>query len=74
MVLHTQYTNDESCYYLQIFALLMLIDYIPHFHEISQFFFVQCQEERSRVVTSSSGCSLDSFDQVFMFDRLSRLG
>ena len=29
---------DESCYYLQIFALLMLIDYIPHFHEISQFF------------------------------------
>ena len=51
MMLHSQYTNDESCYYLQIFALLMLIDYIPHFHEITQFF-VQCQEERSRVGTS----------------------
>ena len=38
MLLHSQYTNDETCYYLQIFALLMLIDYIPHFHEISQFF------------------------------------
>ena len=38
MLLHSQYTNDESCYYLQIFALLMLIDYIPHFHEINQFF------------------------------------
>ena len=38
MLLHSQYTNDESCYYLQIFALLMVIDYIPHFHEISQFF------------------------------------
>ena len=38
MLLHNQYTNDETCYYLQIFALLMLIDYIPHFHEISQFF------------------------------------
>ena len=38
MLLYSQYTNDESCYYLQIFALLMLIDYIPHFHEISQFF------------------------------------
>ena len=38
MLLHSQYTNDESCYYLQIFALLMLIYYIPHFHEISQFF------------------------------------
>ena len=37
-MLHSQYTNDETCYYLQIFALLMLIDYIPHFHEISQFF------------------------------------
>ena len=72
MMLHSKYTNDETCYYLQIFALLMLIDYIPHFHEISQFF-VQCQEERSRVGTSSSGCSLDSFDQVFMFGRLSRL-
>ena len=35
MLLHSQYTNDETCYYLQIFALLMLIDYIPHFHEIS---------------------------------------
>ena len=35
MLLHNQYTNDETCYYLQIFALLMLIDYIPHFHEIS---------------------------------------
>ena len=33
MLLHSQYTNDGSCYYLQIFALLMLIDYIPHFHE-----------------------------------------
>ena len=30
MLLHSQYTNDETCYYLQIFALLMLIDYIPH--------------------------------------------
>ena len=38
MMLHNQYTNDETCYYLQIFALLMLIDCIPHFHEISQFF------------------------------------
>ena len=37
-MLHSQYTNDETCYYLQIFALLMLIDYIPHFHETSQFF------------------------------------
>ena len=37
MLLHSQYTNDETCYYLQIFALLMLIDYIPHFHEMSQF-------------------------------------
>ena len=74
MMLHSQYTNDETCYYLQIFALLMLIDYIPHFHEISQKKFVQCQEERLRVGTSSSGRSLNSFDQVFMFDRLSRLG
>ena len=73
MLLHSKYTNNETCYYLQIFALLMHIDHIPHFHEISQFF-VQCQEERSRVGTSSSGCSLDLFDQVFMFDRLSRLG
>ena len=38
MLLHSQYTNDESCYYLQIFALLILIDYIPHFHDISQIF------------------------------------
>ena len=38
MLLHSQYTNDETCYYLQIFALLNFIDYIPHFHEISQFF------------------------------------
>ena len=37
MLLHSQYTNDETYYYLQIFALLMLIDYIPHFHELSQF-------------------------------------
>ena len=29
MLLHNQYTNDEIYYYLQIFALLMLIDYIP---------------------------------------------
>ena len=28
-MLHSQYTNDETCYYLKIFALLMLIDYIP---------------------------------------------
>ena len=39
MLLHSQYTNDETCYYLQIFALLMLIDYIPHFHEISYFLY-----------------------------------
>ena len=32
MLLHNQYRNDESCFYLQIFALLMLIDYIPHFN------------------------------------------
>ena len=38
MLLHSQYTNDETCYYLWIVALLVLIDYIPHFHEISQFF------------------------------------
>ena len=43
MLLHSQYTNDETCYYLQIFALLMLIEvkstiYIPRFHGISQFF------------------------------------
>ena len=38
MLLHSQYTNNETFYYLQIFALLMLIDYIPHFHEISQNF------------------------------------
>ena len=38
MLLHNQYTNDETCYSRQIFALLMLKDYIPHFHEISQFF------------------------------------
>ena len=38
MLLHGQYTFDESCYYLQIFALLMPIDYIPRFHGISQFF------------------------------------
>ena len=38
MLLHSQYANDETCYYLQIFALLMLIDYIPHFHEISSLF------------------------------------
>ena len=43
MLLHSQYTNDETCYYLQIFALLMLIDYIPHFHEIVNFC-VRCQE------------------------------
>ena len=46
MPLHSQYTNDETCYYLQIFALLMLIDYIPHFREISNFFYTvspKCQ-------------------------------
>ena len=37
MLLHNQYTNDESCYYLHIFPLLMLIDDIPHFHEMGQF-------------------------------------
>ena len=46
MLLRSQYTNDETCYYLQIFALLMLIDYIPHFHEISQFF---CTVSRGKV-------------------------
>ena len=36
MLLHSQYTNDETCYYLKIFAL---IDYLPYFHEVN--FFVQ---------------------------------
>lgn len=50
MLLHSQYTNDETCYYLQIFALLMLIDYIPHFHEIS-YFFVQCHQNAKALMS-----------------------
>ena len=54
MLLLSQYTNDETCYYLQIFALLKLIDYIPHFHEISQFV-VQCHQNAKALMSSYFG-------------------
>ena len=50
MMLHSQYTNDETCYYLQIFALLMLIDYIPNFHEKVKFF-VQCHQNAKALMS-----------------------